>query len=79
MTKKVGMSTYIVREVRGRKDLKKFIRFPDELYKGCDCYVPPLHGGQEHELMHSASLEYCTRKMWLAEDGHGKVVGAYVL
>lgn len=75
MTIRVGMSTYIVREVRSRKDLKKFILFPDELYKGCDCYVPPLHDGQEHELMHSASLEYCTRKMWLAEDADGKVAG----
>ena len=66
---------YKVREVTCRKDLMKFIRFPESLYKGCSQYVPPLHKGQEHELMHAASLKYCTRKMWLAEDEKGKVVG----
>lgn len=66
---------YKVREVTGRKDLREFIRFPESLYKGCSQYVPPLHKGQEHDLMHAASLEYCKRKMWLAEDASGKTVG----
>ena len=66
---------YKAREVMSGKDLKKFIRFPETLYKGCDQYVPPLHKGQEQELMHSASLKYCSRKMWLAEDQSGKIVG----
>lgn len=66
---------YKVREVSGKKDLKKFIRFPEKLYSGCDQYVPPLHKGQEYDLMHSAPLKYCTRKMWLAEDVTGEVVG----
>lgn len=66
---------YRVREVTGKRDLKRFIRFPESLYKGCSQYVPPLHKGQEHELMHAASLKYCQRKMWLAEDASGKVVG----
>lgn len=69
------MSKYIVREVESRRDLRKFIRFPERLYDGCDQYVPPLHKGQEHELMHSAPLKYCRRKMWLAEDHQGNVVG----
>ena len=69
------MTRYAIREVLTKKDLRKFIRFPFELYKGCDQYVPPLIKGQEHELMHAASLKYCTRKMWLAEDENGKVVG----
>ena len=69
------MSAYTVKEVCTRADIKKFITFPDELYRGCEFYVPPLHNGQEHELMHSPSLEYCTRKMWLAYDENGRVVG----
>ena len=69
------MPVYKVREVVTRKDLKTFIRFPEELYKGCDNYVPPLRKGQEHDLTHAASLKYCVRKMWLAEDGDGRVVG----
>lgn len=69
------MAEYSIREVLTRRDLKRFIRFPEILYKGCAQYVPPLHKGQEHELMYAAPLEYCSRKMWLAEDASGKVVG----
>lgn len=66
---------YKVREVVTVKDLRKFIRFPENLYKGCGQYVPPLRKGQEHELMHAAPLKYCERCMWLAEDASGNVVG----
>ena len=69
------MQKFVVREVVTKKDLRKFITFLDDLYKGCDLYVPPLHKGQEYDLMKSPSLEYCTRKMWIAEDAEGKVVG----
>ena len=69
------MADYRVKEVTSKKDLRRFIRFPEALYRGCDQYVPPLHKGQEHELMHAASLKYCRRKMWLVEDGKGEVAG----
>ena len=69
------MSNYRIIEVCNKRDLKRFIRFIDDLYKGCDMYVPPLHKGQERDLMHSPSLEYCSRKMWIVEDEKGKVVG----
>ena len=54
---------YKAREVKGKKDLKEFIRFPDSLYKGCNKDGPPLLTGQEHNLLHAASLKYCRRKM----------------
>ena len=69
------MQKFVVKEVVTKKDLKKFITFVDKLYEGCECFVPPLHKGQEYDLMKSPSLEYCTRKMWIAEDQSGKVVG----
>lgn len=69
------MQKFNVREVVSKKDLKRFITFVDELYEGCDQFVPPLHKGQEHDLMKAAPLAYCTRKMWIAEDADGKVVG----
>ena len=69
------MAEYRVKEVLGKRDLKRFIKFPERLYEGCGQYVPPLHKGQEHELMHAASLQYCGRKMWLAENEAGEVVG----
>lgn len=32
-----------IREIgRSRKDLKKFVQFAIGLYRGCDCYVPPM-------------------------------------
>jgi len=68
------MPDYRIQEVSGRQDLKRFIRFPDELYKGCAQYVPALHSQEEYNLMKSVSLSYCKRKMWLALDGN-EVVG----
>ena len=68
------MAEYRIREVENRRDLMKFIKFPDALYKGCDQYVPALHRGQAKTLMHSAALAHCERKMWIVEDGR-KVVG----
>ena len=69
------MQKFVVKEVVTKKDLKKFITFVDKLYEGCECFVPPLHKGQEYDLMKSPSLEYCTRKMWIVEDQSGTVVG----
>lgn len=68
------MPDYKVVEVRTRRDLKRFIRFPDKLYRNCPQYVPALHGDQAHSLMRSASLLYCRRKMWMVMDGK-EVVG----
>lgn len=66
---------YRVKTVDSRSDLKRFIRFPERLYAGCPQYVPALRKGQEHELMHAAPLQYCSRRMWLVEDKDGNVAG----
>ena len=68
------MAEYKIKKVKTRRDLMRFIKFPDELYKGCSQYVPALHGGQAKTLMHSAALNHCEREMWIVEDGR-KVVG----
>ena len=68
------MADYRIVEVKTRKDLKKFISFPDKLYKGCPQYVPALHSDQVKSLTKVSSLKYCSRIMWLAMDGR-KVVG----
>ena len=69
------MQKFVVKEVVTKKDLKRFITFVDTLYEGCEFFVPPLHKGQEYDLMKSPSLEYCMRTMWIVEDADGKVVG----
>ena len=69
------MQKFVVKEVVTKKDLKRFITFVDKLYEGCEFFVPPLHKGQEYDLMKSPSLEYCRRKMWVVEDASGNVMG----
>ena len=63
-----------IKEVSSRRDLNRFISFPDRLYRDCPQYVPPLHGDQRKSLTSVSTLSYCTRKMWLAERD-GEVVG----
>lgn len=63
------MPEYRIHEVRSRKELLQFIRFPDELYRDCPQYVPALHGDQIRSLTKVAPLKYCSRKLWLVRDG----------
>ena len=68
------MADYKVVEVVSDGDLKKFIKFPNDLYRGCPQYVPALFADQKKSLTAAPSLAYCTRKMWMVTDGK-KVVG----
>lgn len=68
------MPEYKVIEVRSRRELMKFIKFPDRLYKDCEQYVPALHSDQVNSLTKVSTLSYCQRKMWLVMDGR-EVVG----
>ena len=63
------MPNYKVVEVLGKRDLKKFIKFPDQLYKDCPQYVPALHSDQVKSLTKVSTLSYCKRKMWMVLDG----------
>lgn len=65
---------YRVIEVQNRKQLRKFIEFPDVLYSKCPQYVPALHSDQVRSLTRTAPLKYCRRRMWMVLDGK-KVVG----
>lgn len=65
---------YKVIEVLSRRDLKKFIEFPNKLYKDCRQYVPALFSDQVNSLTKVSTLSYCERKMWMVLDGN-KVVG----
>ena len=68
------MADYKVVEVTSSRDLKRFIDFPNELYKDCPQYVPALFSDQKKSLTAAPSLEYCTHKMWMVTDGK-KVAG----
>jgi len=65
-----------VREITKKKDLKKFVEFPDTLYKDCPNYIPELKGDELKMLMPETnfSFEYCDVKWFLAYRGK-KIVG----
>ena len=65
---------YKVQEVKSRAELRRFISFPDKLYRDCPQYVPALHSDQMHSLTKAAPLSYCKHKLWMVYDGR-TVVG----
>jgi len=70
------MPDYAIIDVRDRRGLNKFIKFPDKLYRSCPQYVPALHSDQINSLTKVSTLSYCTRRMWMAvEKESGKIVG----
>lgn len=64
-----------IKEVSGKTELKKFIKFPHKLYKDSKQYVPQLDSQEKNILTKSHSLEYCNLKMWLAYSSDNKIVG----
>lgn len=71
----VTMSIRIV-EVLTKSQLKKFIRFPFELYKGCENWVPALDG-DEFDTFNPKKNEayaFCEAKCYLAYKD-GKIAG----
>ncbi|MBO4586601.1 MAG: hypothetical protein J5677_02135 [Bacteroidales bacterium] len=64
-----------VRPVKGRRDLKKFIAFPNKLFKDVPTYIPALNFDEVNLLTDkNPSLEHCSRELYLAECD-GKIVG----
>ena len=65
----------VVKEVVSRRDLNKFIAFPNILFKNVPTYVPPLNRDEKALLTDkNPSLEHCDLQMYLAYID-GKVVG----
>lgn len=65
-----------IKEVTNKRDLKKFIKFPRELYKGNKNFVPFLDGDEMNMLTPkgNAAFEFCEAKYWLAYEDN-KIVG----
>lgn len=66
----------VIKEVVSRKDLKLFVRFPDELFQDNPNYVPALHSDEFGTLSKdkNPAFQYCDVKMWLAYQDE-RVVG----
>ncbi|MEW5842678.1 MAG: hypothetical protein AB1775_05400 [Bacteroidota bacterium] len=66
----------IVKEVKTKSDLKKFIRFPFEIYKDNKYWVPPLIMDDLKTLRKemNPAFDFCEAKYWLAYKDE-KIVG----
>ena len=74
------MSHISVVEVKSENDLKKFIKFPIELYKKNKNYVPPLINDEKNiwTLKENPALAYSDTRQFLAYKD-GKIVGRIAL
>ena len=69
------MSEITIRTVTSRSDLRKFIAFPNKLFKGVPTYIPALNSDERKLLTDkNPSLEHCSRELYLAYRD-GKIVG----
>ena len=64
-----------VKEVTTDKQFRQFYKFQNRLYRKCRYYVPTLDMDQKHSLKDDPALLYCKRKLFLAYNEDGKVVG----
>ena len=69
-----------IRDIRTKRELRGFIEFANQLYKGCDCYCPPLFFDEMNcfEPEKNPALEVCDYRLWMAyRDGKpvGRIAG----
>lgn len=66
----------VIKEVVTKKDLKQFVQFPNELYKGHSGYVPQIASEEIKIFMpeNNPALANCDTKYWIAQKD-GKTVG----
>lgn len=66
---------FTIRKIEKRKDIKKFIKFPTNLYKDNENYVPPMESDEyKMATKRNAHFNECSQAYFLAEED-GKVVG----
>lgn len=68
---------YTVKEIKSQSDFKNFIKFPNQLYKGNQYYVPPLISEEMETLSKdkNPAFEFCEAKYWLAYNENNTIVG----
>lgn len=71
----VMSSGYFIREINSKRDVSRFVRFPERLYQDSSEWVPPLRSSEKRSLLSSAPSRYCKLKMWVVEDSKGAIQG----
>ena len=64
-------------EVKTRKELRRFVHYPNKMYKDNPYYVPTLEKGDRDALdpKKNHAFEFCEGTYWLALDDNGRIVG----
>lgn len=67
----------VIREVKTRRDLRRFVHFPNGMYKDNPYYVPTLERGDLIQLdpRTNHAFAFCESCYWLALDASGRIVG----
>lgn len=68
-------SGFRIREISSKRDISRFVRFPERLYRESSQWVPPLRSSEKRSLLSSAPSRYCKLKMWVVEDRKGIIQG----
>jgi len=65
-----------IKEVKSASDIKDFVKFPFEIYKGNTYWIPPIISDEIKQLKPETNpfFEYCDAKFWTAWE-NGKCVG----
>jgi GNAT superfamily N-acetyltransferase len=60
--------TVVIRELKSREDLKKFVQFPNKLYQGNKFYVPSLFSDDLNTLdqKKNPAFQDCSARYWIA-------------
>lgn len=66
-----------IKEVKTRRELRKFASYPNVLYKDCPYYVPQIISMEMNTLdrKKNHAFEVCESKYFLAYDSRGRIVG----
>jgi hypothetical protein len=66
-----------ISEIKGRRALRRFVRFAIDLYRGNDCYVPPIIDSEIDNLDADTNpaLDFCTTVYYIATDDAHRIVG----
>ena len=67
----------VVKEVKTKRELRAFVHFPNDLYRGNPYYVPQIESMDRDTLTPTKNhaFEVCEGKYWLAYDERDQVVG----
>lgn len=64
-----------IKEVKTRSDIRNFIQFPNGLYKGNDCYVPPLESEEKKLFKKNHPAYEQSEAVFYLAYRNGEVVG----